>query len=518
MSESDQIEKKRVQTHFFPNTLGLNEVDRKIIFISKEKEIIELLKENGNASYYPISTGHNWGYGCLTPTQDNAIILNLSQMNQISDFDDELGTLRVGPGVTYQQLADFLKNNGDRWLCPIHGGGPECSVLGNSIERGFGITPYTDHFHSVQSLRAILPNGKIYESPLRKMGFPKLADTFRWGVGPYLDGIFTQSNFGVVTEISLALAAKAEHTEMFFIHIKNNISIHEIINVVKIIFHKFEGNIGGINIMNDYRIYSMMADKLSGDVIENSRPIDRKILDKAKKLFGITDWTIVGAVYSSKNCARVISKEIKKNFRPIAKRTFFIHRKKLKIIKTIADLGIKFGFTHLKEIYHKLEAGMQFTEGTPNKNALRLAYLRNLKHFENDEDLDPTKDNCGIIWYSPLIELKGNRAQEYVEMVERVAKKCQSDPLITLSALNPRHIDSTIPILFNKENHSDVKKAHHFYNCLITEGAKQEFFPYRFGLNSFKYFFERIEDNQLAKEIKKAIDPDNRLSPGRYLK
>ena len=49
---------------------------------------------------WPISTGHNMGYGMATPASSGQMILDLKRMNRILDFDAELGTILVEPGVT----------------------------------------------------------------------------------------------------------------------------------------------------------------------------------------------------------------------------------------------------------------------------------------------------------------------------------------------------------------------------------------------------------------------------------
>ena len=53
---------------------------------------------------YPISSGRNWGYGSRVPAADGCVLLDLGRMNQIVDFNEELGYVTVEPGVTQAQL------------------------------------------------------------------------------------------------------------------------------------------------------------------------------------------------------------------------------------------------------------------------------------------------------------------------------------------------------------------------------------------------------------------------------
>ncbi|HEX5269289.1 MAG TPA: FAD-dependent oxidoreductase, partial [Gemmataceae bacterium] len=111
---------------------------------------------------YPISRGRNWGYGSANPVTDDCVVLDLSPMTAVLAADGELGLVTVQPGVTQRGLKDYLDERRLDLLVPIHGGGPDCSLVGNALERGYGIPPITDHFSAVLSLAAVLPDGTVY--------------------------------------------------------------------------------------------------------------------------------------------------------------------------------------------------------------------------------------------------------------------------------------------------------------------------------------------------------------------
>jgi len=107
----------------------------------------------------------------------------------------------LNPGLTQRQLDAYLKEHNYPFLIPVTGAGPDCSLMGNALERGYGITPYADHFGAVMGLEAVLPNGEIYRSMLKRLGWEKPWIRLLNGVwGPYVDGLFSQSNFGIVNK------------------------------------------------------------------------------------------------------------------------------------------------------------------------------------------------------------------------------------------------------------------------------------------------------------------------------
>src|ERR1051325_112781 len=113
---------------------------------------------------YPISRARNWGYGSRVPPSDGCVLLDLGRMNRILDFNEELGYVTVEPGVTQAQLQTFLAEHKSRLRMDSTGASPECSVIGNTVERGFGHTPYGDHFAHSCAYEVVLPSGEVLDT------------------------------------------------------------------------------------------------------------------------------------------------------------------------------------------------------------------------------------------------------------------------------------------------------------------------------------------------------------------
>src|SRR5215831_1573371 len=147
---------------------------------------------------YPISSGRNWGYGSRVPASDGCVLLDLGRMNRIVDFNEELGYVTLEPGVTQAQLQAFLAERKSRLWMDSTGASPDCSVIGNTVERGFGHTPYGDHFAHSCAYEVVLPSGEVLDTGFGRFPAASAAPLYRWGVGPVLDGLFSQSNLGIV--------------------------------------------------------------------------------------------------------------------------------------------------------------------------------------------------------------------------------------------------------------------------------------------------------------------------------
>src|SRR5882757_2601060 len=155
---------------------------------------------------YPISTGRNLGYGGSAPVYSGSVVLDLKRMNRILEVDERNASCLVEPGVSYFDLYRHIRANKLKvWIdCPDPGWG---SLVGNALEHGNGYTmaPYRDHFGAHAGMEVVLANGELVRTGMGAMPAAKTWQQFRYGYGPYLDGIFSQGNAGVVTKMGFWL-------------------------------------------------------------------------------------------------------------------------------------------------------------------------------------------------------------------------------------------------------------------------------------------------------------------------
>jgi hypothetical protein len=52
-------------------------------------------------------------------------------------------------------------------------------------------------------MEVVLPNGELIRTGMGAVPDAKTWQDYRYGAGPYVDGMFSQSNFGVVTKIGI---------------------------------------------------------------------------------------------------------------------------------------------------------------------------------------------------------------------------------------------------------------------------------------------------------------------------
>lgn len=178
---------------------------------AEEVQAIVRVANQYSVPIYPISTGKNLGYGGSAPVLSGSVIVDLKRMNRIIEVNEAGAYCIVEPGVSYFDLYEHLRNTGSKlWIdCPDPGWG---SVVGNAIDRGGGYTSanYRNHFDSHCGMEIVLPDGELLRTGMGAIPGAKTWQNYKSGCGPWVDGIFSQANYGIVTKMGFWLMPEPE--------------------------------------------------------------------------------------------------------------------------------------------------------------------------------------------------------------------------------------------------------------------------------------------------------------------
>jgi (+)-pinoresinol hydroxylase len=158
---------------------------------------------------WTISTGKNLGYGGSAPLLSGSVVLDLKRMNRVLEVNDKNHYALVEPGVSYFDLYRYIQEKGLKvWIDPPDPGWG--SPIGNSLDRGGGYTPMRDHFDAHCGMEVVLANGDVVRTGMGALPGSKTWQQYKYGFGPQVDGMFSQSNFGVVTKMGFWLMPEPE--------------------------------------------------------------------------------------------------------------------------------------------------------------------------------------------------------------------------------------------------------------------------------------------------------------------
>lgn len=160
---------------------------------------------------YPISTGRNLTYGGSAPTLRGSLVVDLKRMNRILEVDEKRHFALLEPGVSYFDLYNYIKARNLNVMLDVPDPGWG-SPVGNSLDHGVGYTmaAFRDHFGTHCGMEIVTAEGEIIRTGAGAVPNSDNWQDFRYGAGPTIDGLFAQSNFGIVTKMGFWLMPMPE--------------------------------------------------------------------------------------------------------------------------------------------------------------------------------------------------------------------------------------------------------------------------------------------------------------------
>ena len=481
------------------------------IIYPKNKAEIQLILKYANqylVQIYPISCGKNWGFGSSLPSENDTIVVNLKDFNTIVDIDLENGYATVTPGVTQELLAHALKDTA--YFIDVTGSSADSSLIGNALERGIAYNSL--RVENISELEILLPNGKFINT-----GFSSLKNTntsnYPWGIGPSLDGLFFQSNFGIVTQAKIKLMKRTINAKAFCVTLKNERDLFLFISSLKPLL---ENNLINCipHIFNKERFYPGMAPLLWKYFQNIHQEKNRdEILHILKKQFD-GEWFVAGNLRGFTEQINLGVKHLKK-ITPSSSKLQFIGAKEKTLIKIIKKLPF---FNELKAFIYATDELGDLTCGNPTNLTLpsiNWAIPGNEKSLF-DLDIDGCGDG-GFLYFTPMSNYTQYDIALLLKTTMQIASKFYLVPAITLNAITPDIMEGVISVAFNKHNAFEVENAHKCIKEMNKTMIDLNLLPYRTNIDMMDLITFKKDYASTLIKLKQIFDPNHILSNGRYI-
>ncbi|HKQ76401.1 MAG TPA: FAD-binding oxidoreductase [Blastocatellia bacterium] len=433
---------------------------------------------------YPISAGKNWGYGSRVPPTDNCAIMALDRLNRILDFDERLAYITVEPGVTFDQVERFLKEKGSRLMVNSPGSTPDASLIGNSLERGIAGGIEGDRWSQVCGLEVVLPDGGCIQTGLERFAKCRASKVIRWGVGPSLDGLFSQSNLGIVTKLTLWLSPLPAFFQYFSFSIKDARQLRTLIDKLQALKRDcvIDTTIG---LYNDYKILTYLR-QYPWDEADGRTSLSDRLLRKATEL--------LGGVWFGEAAITAPDQRIGEVKRDLLRQA---------LSENVDGLEFKLPNAENPLIGHCTGTG------------LASVYWR--KKSPPPRQMDPDRDGCGLIWLPLVAPFTGQAVTDCMTVIQETMANFAFEPIIGVQCLTPRAVHVVVSIIFDRQQQGQDEAALACHDTMLRRLAQNGFIPYRLSLPAMSTLNTSSEDyGRLLKTIKGALDPAHILAPGRY--
>ncbi|KAL2428743.1 Vanillyl-alcohol oxidase [Exophiala dermatitidis] len=434
---------------------------------------------------YAISMGRNFGYGGASGRLKGSVLVDMGKrMNRVIELNENSAFCLLEPGVSYYKLYDEIQKSGKKlWVdVPDLGGG---SVIGNALDRGVGYTPYGDHFGMHCGMEVVLPNGNVVRTGMGALPDPNTShgsantwQLFPYGFGPYSDGVFTQSNYGIVTKMGWG-------HQTFQITFPREDDLYDIVEIMRPL--KIKNIIPNVphlrHIVQEASIYGDRKTYWQGDGPIPHDKIEELIVPKFSWV-GSFRWILYICVYGPE---------------PIRK----------------ANIEV------ISQEFSKIPgARVMFPEETPENSYLRSR----VKIYSGIPDL---RELDWVLWlpngshtaFSPISPLTGEDAMKQYEFTKRLHQKWGFDYFPTFCP-GPREMHHIVMIIYDRGDADSKRRARLMMEELVVEGAKIGMGEYRTHLALQNQVMATYNWNNGAllkfnNLLKDALDPNGVVAPGK---
>lgn len=458
-----------------------------VLFPDSTEQVQEIVRiaDELNVPIWVSSQGRNNGYGGPSPRVAGSVLVSLRRMNRVLEINSTLAYAVVEPGVSWMDLTDAIAEAGHDDLLvsvPDLGWG---SVIGNSMDSGLTYLPQGVDFQAPTGMEIVLADGSLLRTGMGAIPNSKAWHTYKRGLGPVLDPVFVQSNFGIVTKMGYWLMRKPEAYAPLFLTVPRDHQLEQAIDILREL--RLEGVIRGVPVMqNTLTLASHFPDLLGQMQAEGT--LGPEQLDELADRSGVGRWGMRAAVWGDEPVVAHHVERIKRAW------------------SAIEGSRVDHERTFRREEWDEIEHFVDKVQGgKPNLDML-----------------EAMPDGFGHVGFSPVVPLEGAQMREALDtMAGIVSRDTDASFLIGICVASERSAIVVGGFGFDTNDEAATRQAYATVKTMIRAVGELGYGEYRAHLDfmdeaSAEYSFGDFAYRRFVEKIKDAVDPNGILSPGRH--
>lgn len=427
---------------------------------------------------------HN-GYGTTVPRVEGSVLVDLRRMNRVLEINEECAYAVVEPGVSYYELYEHLRTGGHKLMMSV----PELgwvSVIGNTLEYGYGYTPHGDHALYQCGMEIVLANGDLLRTGMGGMSSGNTWHVYKKAFGPSIDGLFMQSNLGIVTRMGIWLMPKPQRYLSCVVQCRHDTDLPKLIDVARpfLLNRTIPNNPVIANLLSTIALIAPRHEWYQGE-----GPIPEDVLNRIVEETGLGRWTMRFALYGDHRLVEVQMGMLRDAFSAIPG----------------AEINYREYEGDLAE--DSIHPADKTQIGIPANDMIDTARWR-------------SDQSGGYLSFSSVAPLVGAEVAAQSELIRAGLRDAGFDHHCSLVLFSRSAVHAS-PIVFDRNDRNQVAAAYTAYAALIESTGAAGYGPRRTHLNFMDMVENQFDFNDHAlrrvnQALKDALDPNGVLAPGRY--
>lgn len=430
-------------------------------------------------------------YGGPTPVVNGSIVMDLHRMNKILEVNEKFAYAVVEPGVSFADLYEYCaKRKLKVWPSTASLGwgsvvgnvshpptGSQCShpeaeslrtksehpncwsdiSLRQTLDRGMGFIPSGMHHENMAGLEVVLANGDIVRTGQFAMSNSPSAHLTTYSFGPTVDGLFLQSNLGIVTKLGIHMTPQPQ----CFMSCSFDMPDFEDVGPITDIFGALRRN-GTL----PYHVYVFSLVEWSAihgkrhEFWSEDGPIPDWRLREMQKELDTGFWTVKWGLYGSEDVLQAQYAEVSR----VVARDAPKGR-----LRNVLFKGGESGSGALLEATSVPQPYGGMFVGVPSMFSIPMV------DYYNPKEGGGVGAHGG---FSPIVPLDGKTMVQWVTKAREVYERHGMD-LCCDFFLGSHHAVFVCMLCFDKTNPKQRKAIDRIFDDLFDEGAKMGFSKYR---------------------------------------
>jgi 4-cresol dehydrogenase (hydroxylating) len=431
------------------------------------------------------STGRNNGYGGPAPRVKGSVIVSLRNMNRVLEINEELAYAVVEPGVRWFDLYEAIQAGGHRLMLSVADLGWG-SVIGNTLDNGVTYMPYGMDMGMQCGMEVVLADGTVMRTGMGAMPGNRSWHVYKRGLGPTVDQLFMQSNYGIVTKMGVWLMPYPEVYMPLWLKVWRDDDLGPLMDTLRTLM--LDGTIRMVpQVMNTLLLGSVLSSR--DQWYQGNGAMPDEAIDRMARELDIGRWCMRFALYGDEAVVDHRFHKIKTAFEQI---------------EGAEVTGTKHAPEEIPGLEHPAE---RIQGGVPNLD------WNNMTGWYGGE-------HGGHIGFSPIAPSTGADAMALRDLLRGYIEDAGLDYIVGILPISARSFTHITMVIFDTEDEAQTRSAYEVSKRLVTEAAKLGYGEYRAHLDfmdlaSEQYSFNHHAYRRFCETIKDAVDPQGILSPGK---
>ncbi|KKY19054.1 putative aryl-alcohol oxidase [Diplodia seriata] len=353
-------------------------------------------------------------------------------------------------------------------------------------------------------MEVVLPNGELIRTGMGAMPNPgsaadgKTPDSqpgnrcwqlFNYGFGPYHDGIFSQSNYGIVVKMGMWLMPNPGGYQPYLITFEHDADLPQIVETIR------ELRLAKSVLQNVPSIRHILLDAAVLGTKESyfpdakDRPLTEDELVAIQRRLGLGRWNFYGALYGPAIVRDALWHVVQASFGRIAGAKFF-----------------------------QQDVDGSSSKPSPGVLDIRAKTLRGVPSTDELAWVD-WLPNGAHLFFSPIAEIAGEAAALQYDITRRRVLEAGFDFFGTFT-IGMREMHHIVCLVFDREDPGQRERALRLIRTLIDDCAAHGWGEYRTHLALMDQIADTYSWNdhallRLSERLKDAVDPNGILAPGK---